>query len=153
MTDNTAMPDEGDANPDQAPESPRADTYEVGYGKPPKHTRFKKGQSGNPGGRCAKTLPALLAAALDETVYVTTNGRRRKLTKREAIITQMVDKSASADLRATKMLIDMMKDAEQKADVASPPAEPRRLDAADREMMQLLVTPAASVDTAGTRRR
>ena len=25
--------------------------YEVGYGKPPKHTRFKKGQSGNPKGR------------------------------------------------------------------------------------------------------
>ena len=25
--------------------------YEVGYGKPPKHTRFQKGQSGNPGGR------------------------------------------------------------------------------------------------------
>lgn len=25
--------------------------YEVGYGKPPKSTRFKKGQSGNPGGR------------------------------------------------------------------------------------------------------
>jgi hypothetical protein len=42
MTDNTAMPDEGDANPDQAPETPAGDTYEVGYGKPPKHTRFKK---------------------------------------------------------------------------------------------------------------
>jgi hypothetical protein len=25
--------------------------YEVGYGKPPQRTRFRKGQSGNPGGR------------------------------------------------------------------------------------------------------
>ncbi len=25
--------------------------YEVGYGKPPRHTRFKKGRSGNPRGR------------------------------------------------------------------------------------------------------
>ena len=25
--------------------------YEVGYGKPPKDTRFKPGQSGNPSGR------------------------------------------------------------------------------------------------------
>jgi Family of unknown function (DUF5681) len=25
--------------------------YKVGYGKPPKTTRFKKGKSGNPGGR------------------------------------------------------------------------------------------------------
>src|SRR5205823_10941371 len=89
--------------------------YQVGSCRPPLHTRFRKGQSGNPVGRSAKTLPALLAAALDEPVYVTTNGRRRKITKREAIITQMVDKSASADLRATKMLIDMMKEIEKKA--------------------------------------
>src|SRR6267378_3040484 len=30
--------------------------YQVGPGRPPLHTRFKKGQSGNPGGRSAKTL-------------------------------------------------------------------------------------------------
>jgi uncharacterized protein DUF5681 len=80
-----------------------ASDYQLGPGRPPLHTRFKKGRSGNPGGRSAKTLPALLAAALDETVSVTTNGRRRKFTKREAIVTRMVDTSASADLRATKM--------------------------------------------------
>jgi hypothetical protein len=51
-------------------------------------------------------------------MHITTNGRRRKLTKREAIIAQVVDKSASTDLRATKMLIDMMKDAEHKARTA-----------------------------------
>ncbi len=55
------------------------------------------------------------------------DGRRRAITKREAIVTQMVDKSASADLRATKMLIDMMKDVEHKAGDAAPPREPRRL--------------------------
>ena len=84
----------------------------MGPGRPPLHTRFKKGQSGNPGGRSAKSLPALLAQALNETVVVTIGGRRRKITKREAIVTQMVDKSASADLHATKMLIDMMKGVE-----------------------------------------
>src|SRR5712671_8241336 len=89
--------------------------YTVSPGKPPLHTRFKKEQSGNPGGRRAKSLPALLADALNETVVVMIDGRRRKITKREAIVTQMVDKSASADLRATKMLIDMMKDVERKA--------------------------------------
>ena len=58
--------------------------YKVGPRRPLLHSRSKKGQSGNPGGRSsAKSLPALLAAALDEEVYVTTNGRRRKLTKRE----------------------------------------------------------------------
>src|SRR5438445_8899082 len=114
--------------------------YRVGPGRPPLHTRFRKGQSGNPGGRSANSLPALLADALNETVVMTIDGRRRRtITKREAIVTQMVDKSASADLRATKMLIDMMKDVEHKARDASPPPEPRRLAAADKEAVQLFV--------------
>jgi hypothetical protein len=98
--------------------------YKVGPGRPPLHTRFKKGRSGNPGGRNAKTPPALLADALDETVCVTINGRRRKLTKREAIIAQMVDKSASANLRATKMLIEIMKEVEYRP--SSPHHRPNR---------------------------
>jgi hypothetical protein len=67
----------------------------MGPGQPPLHTRFKKGQSANPSGRSAESLPALLADALNETVVVTIDGRRRKITKREAIVTQMVDKWAS----------------------------------------------------------
>jgi len=46
---------------------------------------------------------------------VTIDGRRRKITKREANVAPVVDKSASADLRATKMLIDLMKGIEQQA--------------------------------------
>ena len=113
--------------------------YKVGPGRPPLHTRFKKGQSGNPGGRSAKSLPALLANALNEAVYMTINGRRRRITKREAIVMQMVDKSASADLRATKMLIDLMKEIEQKASVAAPPPEPPRLAEAEEEVVQHFV--------------
>ena len=113
--------------------------YKVGPGRPPLHTRFKKGQSGNPGGRSAKSLPALLANALNEAVYMTINGRRRRITKREAIVMQMVDKSASADLRATKMLIDLKKEIEQKASVAAPPPEPPRLAEAEEEVVQHFV--------------
>src|SRR6266404_7471468 len=62
---------------------------------------------------------------------------RRRITKREAIVTQMVDKSAAADLRATKMLIDMLKEVEEKAGAATP--EPAKLAAADREVVELFV--------------
>src|SRR6516162_8263507 len=113
--------------------------YKVGPGSPPLNTLFKKGQSGNPGGRRKKPLPALLADALNETVYVTIDGERRQITKREAIVHQLVNKSTTADLRATKMLFDMMKDAEQKAGVAAPPAEPRQLDEADKEVLQTFI--------------
>ena len=113
--------------------------YNVGPGLPPLHTRFRKGQSGNPGGRSQKKLHALLADALNEPAFVTVDGERRKITKREAVVHQLVNKSATADLRATKMLFDMIKEIEQKASVTSPAPEPRRFDAADEEVMQNFV--------------
>jgi hypothetical protein len=80
----------------------------------PCHTRFKKGQPGNPRGPRPKNLPALLIEALDEPVTATIDGGRREITKREAVVTQLVNKSAAADLRATEMLVDMLKDAEKR---------------------------------------
>jgi hypothetical protein len=96
--------------------------YEIGYGKPPRHTRFAKGQSGNPRGRpCgAKNFTTLLEEALDEPVTVTENGERRKVSKRQAIITQLVNRSATADFRAIKLLFDIVRDIERQTEPASP---------------------------------
>jgi hypothetical protein len=96
--------------------------YEVGYGKPPRHTRFKKGQSGNPRGRTpgAKNLKTLLIQALNELVIVSDNGGHRKITKREAIVTQLVNRSATADLRAIKILVDLVGDVEGHTEPGSP---------------------------------
>jgi hypothetical protein len=104
------------------PEMPR--DYEVGYGKPPRHTRFAKGQSGNPRGRPAgaKNFTTLLSEALNEPVTVTENGRRRKVSKRQAILTQLVNRSATADLRAIKLLFDIVRDLEHPTEGASPEA-------------------------------
>ena len=76
--------------------------YEVGYSKPPRHTRFTKGQSGNPRGRApgAKNLKTLLIDALNELVVVTENGGRRTISKGQAIIKQIVNQSAKGDWRA-----------------------------------------------------
>ena len=96
--------------------------YEVGYGKPPRHTRFKKGQSGNPRGRPsgAKNLKTLLSEALNEPVIVTENGGRRKVTKRQAIVTQLVNRSATADFRAIKILLDIVRDIERQTEPTAP---------------------------------
>jgi len=95
--------------------------YEVGYGRPPRRTRFKKGQSGNPKGRPggAKNLSTLLNEALNERVIVAEDNGERKITKREAIVKQLVNRSATADWRALKILIDMQQDIESRMEAAS----------------------------------
>ena len=92
--------------------------YEVGYRKPPRHTRFNKGQSGNPKGRPggAKNLSTLLSEALNEPVIVAENGGRRTISKRQAIIKQLVNQSAKGDWRATKLLLDIQLDIEHRSE-------------------------------------
>jgi Family of unknown function (DUF5681) len=114
--------------------------YEVGYGKPPRHTRFKKGEtSANPRGRPRKNLAASLVEGLNKRVVVTENGRRRKIAVREAITSQLINKSATADLRAIKMLLDLIKDAEKQADAATAPEPAPRFTAADEEVVEQLI--------------
>jgi hypothetical protein len=112
--------------------------YEVGYGKPPCHTRFVKGQSGNPRGRPpgTKNLKTLLSEALNEMVIVTENGGRRKVTKRQAIITQLVNRSAIADFRAIKILLDLVRDIEGQTEPASP--ETSAFSEADEKVIEQL---------------
>ena len=80
----------------------------------------------------------MLAAALNEKVTVTENGKRRQITKREAVIAQLVNKSAAAELRATKMLIDMLRDVEKKAEPAVAAKSP--FSPTDKEVVQGLIT-------------
>jgi hypothetical protein len=95
--------------------------YEVGYGKPPRHSRFVKGRSGNPRGRPrgAKSFSALLSDKLNEPVTVAENGGRRKISKREAIVTQLVNRSAAADFRAIKILLDIVREIERQPEPVS----------------------------------
>jgi hypothetical protein len=112
--------------------------YEVGYGKPPRHTRFNKGQSGNPKGRPGgtKNLSTLLSEALNERVIVAENGGHRKITKREAIVKQLVNRSATADLRAVKILLDMLRDIESRTESA--PLETSSFTLADEKVIEQL---------------
>ena len=117
----------------------RAD-YKVGYKKPPLHSRFKKGQSGNPRGRPrgAKNFSTVLNDALNQPVFVTENGRRRKISKRDLGIRQLVDRFAMAEMQATKMLLGLMLERERLM-AAAPPAERRSFGAADEKVIANLL--------------
>ena len=64
--------------------------YEVGYRKPPQHTRFKPGQSGNPRGRpkAEKSLGAALNDALEAKVKLRGNGKERGVSSLEASLSE-----------------------------------------------------------------
>jgi len=82
--------------------------FEVGFGKPPRSTRFKPGQSGNPAGRPrgAKNFAVAIEQELVTRVTVTENGRRRRISKREVIAKHLVNKAASGDLKAIPLLLN-----------------------------------------------
>jgi hypothetical protein len=84
--------------------------YAVGKWKPPMHTRFKKGQSGNPTGRPRRKeqtphVEPALKKALNRLVTVNENGKVRQITKFDAVITQVVNKATSGHLPSIKLLM------------------------------------------------
>ena len=107
---------------------------DVGYGKPPKHTQFKKGQSGNLAGRPKGTLnlATVLERTLREQVVINENGRRKVITKLEAAITQLVNKAASGDAHAMRYLCHLVISAEERSVVVEPIAQ---FSDSDRKVM------------------
>jgi hypothetical protein len=87
----------------------REQDYAIGYGKPPIHSRFRKGRSGNPGGRPrGKRLATLLREALSETAMIEINGRPRRVSKGQATVALLIDRAAEADPRWMKLLLDLV---------------------------------------------
>ena len=111
--------------------------YEVGYCKPPRDTRFKRGQSGNPRGRPpgAKNLSTLLNEALNELVVVTENGGRKRITKRRAAFKQLVNDAAKGEWRALKLLVDILQDIERRTE---PQTEESSFSLADEKVIAQL---------------
>ena len=127
----------------------RFSDYEVGFGKPPAGTRFKKGQSGNPKGRPKGTLnmATVLARTLREKVVINENGQRKVITKLEAAVKQLVNKAASGDLRALRHLADLVASAEERA--AQAPAADTVFSADDQQVVQGILERFGNGNTGG----
>lgn len=75
----------------------------IGYGQPPRSTRFRKGQSGNPRGRPKnrhRDIP--YDAVLGQMVTMRENGKERRVTAAEAFLLQLTQKGLTGDRSAAR---------------------------------------------------
>jgi hypothetical protein len=99
--------------------NPPTGDYRVGYSRPPKHTRWQKGQSGNPKGRPRK-VPVDLIDVVDASVSVTIGGKQRKISGFEASFRKLAQKALKGELRA---MIRFVRYCEEYGVITSPPVE------------------------------
>jgi hypothetical protein len=88
----------------------RPDDY-VGYRRPPRHSRFKKGQSGNPNGprrREPATGAKLVAEELQSTVVVTENGERLRTDKFALLVKQAVNQGIKGKIQPLTLLMKIL---------------------------------------------
>lgn len=86
--------------------------YEVGKGKPPKSTQWKKGQSGNPKGRSKKqkaTFEEDVSAVLGEEVEVTEGGKKVVTTKRRLLLKQIIHSALQGNPTMARLALPLLK--------------------------------------------
>ena len=82
--------------------------YEVGYCRPPKHTQFPPGHSGNPAGRRkgVRNLAIDVKRILKVPVKVKENGRSRNISTQEGALMVLREKALKGDARSIDCLLE-----------------------------------------------
>lgn len=105
-------------------------SYAVGYCKPPKHTQFPKGRSGNPKGRPkgSQNVSTIFRRVARQRVKVTDDGRSRYITKLEATVTQLSNQAASGQPRAIRDFLSLLRQLEEPVQGNPAHDEPQEID-------------------------
>lgn len=85
--------------------------YEIGYKRPPKSGQFKKGQSGNPKGRPkgSNNFVMLLEQELAQSIVVNENGKKKTVTRMQAMVKRMVSGALQGETKAMLTLVEILK--------------------------------------------
>jgi len=125
----------------------------VGYKHPPKHTRFKRGQSGNPKGRPkhVRNLKTEFLEELGEVIRVREGNRELKISKQRAFVKALVSAAIKGDMRATSALVSFCTRAfgKEPEDAEPPSATPEDLEILNEFVGREVRRRAARGDTDG----
>jgi hypothetical protein len=86
-------------------------TFEIGYRRPPAATQFKKGASGNPKGRAksSKNFLTLLEQELAQTIVVTEHGKKKSITRMQAMVKRLVAGALNGDPKGLLTLVEILR--------------------------------------------
>lgn len=84
--------------------------HDVGYGRPPKESQFRPGQSGNPTGarKGSKPIGVRLQELLNSKVTVNENGRSRRISRLDVMLHQLFNDAMRRDKRAMKLVMEFV---------------------------------------------
>jgi len=114
--------------------------YKVGYRRPPEHSRFRPGQSGNPRGRPRqrRNFRTVLDDTLQQTIEVIMNGRPCRMKRIDALVRTTVDRALKNEPKATAALMVMMRQTGAMGESTEPVSE-MNLSAHDEAIMKLFM--------------
>lgn len=85
--------------------------YEIGYRRPPVSGRFNKGHSGNPRGRPkgSRNFLKILEQELQQSIVVTENGKKKTITRMQAMVKRMVAGAMQGDQKQLLTLVEILR--------------------------------------------
>ncbi len=108
--------------------------YAVGYGRPPKETRFQPGKSGNPTGRRtgSRSVGAILDDVFRQMIEVTENGKTRRVPAVEAMMRRLRNDALRGDPKAIRLSIELIR---RRSDTHESAVPLKEMLAEDREIL------------------
>jgi hypothetical protein len=127
--------------------APAQDSSPVGYGKPPVHTRFRKGKSGNPTGKRKHGEAARAEALIRQEVYRLLTVREgdavKKMPALQAVIRSQIAAAAKGNVTAQRAVVKIVQDIEDARARRTGASANKKLnkdgnDITDEELMDIL---------------
>jgi hypothetical protein len=85
------------------------DGFTVGYRKPPQHSRFQPGRSGNPRGKQkgVRNLGSDVKRTLEVPVRLNEQGRARRVSTQQAVLLRLREKALKGDARSLDRFLEL----------------------------------------------